>query len=312
MEKTLVTKLQGVVSNNALKKIGEMRISIKRVDSPNLGSQSLAFTSTSMMDLNIIGDGYFTDETLSVNKGKTLRINNDDRKVFFSNGDFEIAFMDKYKVASFSYYYSNQQPDTIYNANKYLNIDDLKYSNLSVLNMPNTNTSGDLGSLEHSTNMSILSLYNTNVYGSIDSLKNLTMLTSVEIFNKKEVISGNIESFKEMMNLKKISLKNASLSGDLSTIPSNCVFASFDDNKKTSFTWKNRPSSSKIVALVGNAIITNIDKMLQDQAQGIVGFSESDSTLYKTISVVGTRTSASDAAIQTLQSKGYTVSILPA
>ena len=35
-------------------------------------------------------------------------------------------------------------------------------------------------------------------------------------------------------------------------------------------------------------------------------------TWYKTISLIGTRTSASDAAVQTLQSKGYTVSITPA
>ena len=33
---------------------------------------------------------------------------------------------------------------------------------------------------------------------------------------------------------------------------------------------------------------------------------------YKTISLIGNRTSASDAAVQTLQSKGYTVSITPA
>ena len=30
---------------------------------------------------------------------------------------------------------------------------------------------------------------------------------------------------------------------------------------------------------------------------------------FKTIGLIGTRTSASDAAVQTLQSKGYTVSI---
>ena len=52
--------------------------------------------------------------------------------------------------------------------------------------------------------------------------------------------------------------------------------------------------------------------MLQDQAQGVVGFSSGDAPEYKTIYVSGTRTSASDAAVQTLQSKGYTVSITPA
>ena len=55
-------------------------------------------------------------------------------------------------------------------------------------------------------------------------------------------------------------------------------------------------------------LTNNIDKMLQDQAQ-----CQADATsLNKSIVAKGTRTSASDDAVQTLQSKGYTVTILPA
>ena len=47
-----------------------------------------------------------------------------------------------------------------------------------------------------------------------------------------------------------------------------------------------------------------IDAMLINQAK-----CQASTSSNKTISVNGTRTSASDAAIQTLQSKGYTVSV---
>ena len=50
--------------------------------------------------------------------------------------------------------------------------------------------------------------------------------------------------------------------------------------------------------------------MLQDQAQ-CVSTAPSGNVQYKTIAVKGTRTSASDAALSTLQGKGYTVIVTP-
>lgn len=51
--------------------------------------------------------------------------------------------------------------------------------------------------------------------------------------------------------------------------------------------------------------------MLQDLANCKAAI-QSDIAYYKAITATGTRTTASDAAVQTLQSKGYTVSITPA
>ena len=75
-------------------------------------------------------------------------------------------------------------------------------------------------------------------------------------------------------------------------------------DKLAKFTWGSRPTNAKIVAIEGAPTISNIDKMLQDQAACQVGITSSDLTYYKTITATGTRTSASDAAIQTLQSNG--------
>ena len=109
-----------------------------------------------------------------------------------------------------------------------------------------------------------------------------------------------------------MSFKYSKLTGNLAILPSVCRFVSFFRDKGSVFTWGTRSSSAKIIAIEGNATLNNIDKMLQEQAQCQVGFSSSDNVWYKTISVTGNRTSASDTAVQTLQSKGYTVSITPA
>ena len=51
--------------------------------------------------------------------------------------------------------------------------------------------------------------------------------------------------------------------------------------------------------------------MLINQAKCNVGFTSSDQSWFKAITVHGNRTSASDEAIQTLQGKGYTISVNP-
>ena len=102
------------------------------------------------------------------------------------------------------------------------------------------------------------------------------------------------------------------MTGDLAVLPSSLRFISFSGDKGSVLNWSNRPSSAKVIAVGGSPKVVELDKMLQDEANCSVGFNSSDSNVYKTISVIGTRTSASDAAVQALQSKGYTVSITPA
>ena len=99
------------------------------------------------------------------------------------------------------------------------------------------------------------------------------------------------------------------LSGDLASLPNNILFlnCSYSNSK---FTWTKGSSRTNILACV-YLCCTNIDDMLNDMANMTASFI-SQETYHKTISLIGTRTSASDAAVQTLQSKGYTVSITPA
>ena len=126
-------------------------------------------------------------------------------------------------------------------------------------------------------------------------------------------IKGKAEELKMLPNLKSFNCANTVNKndfGDIATLPASFVYLFIGSN--ASISWTSRPSTSKIIGIFGSPKLSNIDKMLQDQAQCVTGITSSTEEFMKSITATGTRTSASDAAVQTLQSKGYTVSITPA
>lgn len=376
MNKCLVTKLNGTVNNDSIVRIGEARVVFTKTDAPSKTSQSLTLVTTKDVKLEIVGDGYFTDENLTENKGKTMTANTGSTTLYVSNSNVELAILDKYNIKGVRVPVSNKQFGC------QVDIDFFKYSsNMSALYLNNSKSTGDLSSLENLPllievnltntqvtgdiatlkNMSALKylyLSNCNIKGDLSSLKKLTSLTSFEaqntniggnisnltaltnltllnlldtqligdistfngltalnllrVGNKHIPITGDIGSLSSLNSLSDITIQYGSLSGDVATLPANCRRLSLSYDKGSRFTWSTRPSSSKIIAFSDTTSIDNVDKMLQDQAQCQVGFSSSDSIYYKTIAIKGTRTSASDAAVQALQTKGYTVSITPA
>lgn len=280
MAKCLVTKLNGSISNAGLLRLGEMRIKFNKVLSPSKNTQYLSINVSKPINLEIIGDGYFTDENLSANNGKTKTIG-ENTKVFVSNNTLELAILDKYNlVAIFDYDASNVK-------NKEFDIEAVSYSKkLTELNVRSVQLTGD-----------------------ISALKNLTALTIISMINVPGVF-GNLSNLSQYVALRDINIQKATISGDIATLPSSVRFVSLAENKGT-LTWSTRPTSYKIIALEG-VTISNIDEMLINQANCQIGYDVSDYSFYKVISVSGTRTSASDAAVAILQQKGYTISIAKA
>ena len=358
MKKCLATKLTGRTNNSSLLRLGELIIGIHSVSNPSKASQVFSVAFSKETKLEIIGDGYFTDETLTSNKGKTLTVKNE-TNIFFSNGNYNISIADKYSVVSLSFSGKNIANTYLERSNKYLNIESLKYSKgltilncsaesvsgnisslenltllinlnftlskvsgdidalknltaLTYLNLSQSNVSGNIDALKNLTALTSFDFSNTLVSGDIDAFKNLTALTSFNIFNTNTPIIGSINSLSGLSKLLNAQIKYAQLSGDLAVLPTSFRFVSFLGDAGSTFTWGTRPSSAKIIAIEGNVSLTNIDKMLQDQAQCQIGFTSSDTVAYKTISVAGNRTSASDDAVTTLQQKGYTISIAKA
>ena len=310
---------------------------ILKVSNPTEHTQGFSIGVNNNVTLEIVSNGYFTDKTLTENKGKNITINAGATSVWVSgNNDVEIAILDKYSLTLLALFYLGEASSDVYGKNVELDISDLKYStaltsillsdtqvsgdianlkNLTALtkvSSNNTQVSGDIANLKNLTALTSINLLGTQVSGDIANLKNLTALTSISLYNKQVPLTGDIGQLSTLSSCVSISLKYSKLTGDLAILPSKLRFVSFAKDKGSVFTWSTRQSTAKIIAIDGNASLTNIDQMLQDQAQCQVGFLPNDAAWFKIISCVGTRTSASDAAVATLQQNGYTISIIPA
>ena len=175
---------------------------------------------------------------------------------------------------------------------------------LQEINFYNTQVSGDIAVLGNLTKLVQLRLNSTQVSGDIAALGNLTKLAQISLSNTQ--VSGDIAVLGNFNELQEINFHNTQVSGDIAVLPRNILRVYL--NKNNNVTWSTRPSSYSIFSLEGANLGDSVDKMLINMAN----CTNKTTTSNNKISVFGTRTSASDAAVQTLQSKGYTVSITPA
>ena len=298
MNKCLVTKLNGIVNNGSLLKIGELRIKTKKLESPSEGSNILSISFNKDTEVQIIGDGYFTDSS-NQNLGKVKSVsagNIVDLK--FSNGDYEISISNKYAITFIQ----------LNGANYFLDVGGFKYSkDLKSITLPK-GTEGDISDLSDLVKVTKLSIDRSSVSGNISSLSNLLDLKEISLSNTN--VDGRIDSLKTLTKLDSLYLENTKVSGDLSLLAPSSRLLLLNSANGQIFSWaNNRASNSKILAIYGNPKISDVDAMLINQSSCQKGFTDSDHPMYKHIQVVGNRTSASDAAIQTLQSNGYTVTI---
>lgn len=291
MNKCLVTKLSGVVSNNKLAKIGE-----------------LAFP----LDENITSIGYASnvDATLRIADG-TFEGGSNSKFVNLSEFESSLKLSRKKDAILFV---PNKKDVTIFslNANKSYNapfdISELKYmKSLKYISInQNAGVYGDIASIPPT--VVSLGLSDTSVSGDIQSLE--AMPQDIILDNTR--VYGDVSN--RMGNTCRITAKNVlGLHGDLSKFgteiaENNTLFVS----SPSSFIWSERPVSAVILALENCNLGNYVDKMLQDQANCKASTASNPSSWYKLINVKGTRTSASDAAVTTLQQKGYTVSITTA
>ena len=133
-------------------------------------------------------------------------------------------------------------------------------------------------------------------------MANLSDIPSVN----NTLVTGDISVYKNTKT-KKLQFIETSVYGDLSILPNNVLWV---QGGTGTFTWTGIKNRTNILATT-KCKCNNIDTYLNDMATLEAKFAGED-LWYKTISLIGTRTSASDVAVQTLQSKGYTVSITPA
>ena len=378
MNKCLITKLNGIVNNENLLKIGEFRIKIDKVQTPSTSNRSLAIGVNIPTNIRIIGSGYFTDENLSADKGKSLLLNPKSLNyIYVSNDDITISIENKYNLTRFNCNAVQNPWDVGMNhANIHINIEDFKYSTaLTGLGLSSTSVSGDIAAVKNLTALTGLVLNSTSVSGDIAAVKNLTALTGLGLNSTS--VSGDIAAVKNLTALTGLALSSTSVSGDIAAVKNLTALTSLNtrfsnvngdisninslsklkfcqlnsvagditvinntmlnsiiisnsgdltgdiaklksdfkylglDNDSTSrFTWSSRDSSSIIFGNGGTPTLTsNLDDMLTNMAQCRNGITSSSNSWEKVIEYQGNRTSASDAAVEKLQSYGYTVKI---
>ena len=328
MGKCLITKLNGSVQNDSLLRIGEFMVKVSKVESPTADSQKFSVRNDKDTQLRIIGDGYFTNETLTENKGKVMDIAaNTETLVYYSNGDYEIVVSEKYSLTSIGIFKSDSWKS--FKGKLSFDIESLKYSpNIINILLSDTQITGDIAEFSKLTKVITILLNNTQVTGDIAVFGKMANLIKLNI--ERTNVTGDIAVFGKMANLSSIPSVNntlvtgdisvykntksnllqfsgTSVYGDLSILPNAVLWV---QGGTSTFTWTGIKNRTNILAVVG-CKCNNIDTYLTDIAPLEAKFAGEESW-YKTVSLIGTRTSASDAAVQTLQSKGYTVSITPA
>ena len=285
--KCLVTKLNGTVNNDSLLKLGEVKFKFNKVANPTSDTRNFYITVNKPTTLKINGGGFFTDKNLIENKGDTLTIDANSSGLYFvSNNDVEISVIDKYNLTSLRNY------DNIATSGKE------DYSNKF--------KDFDLSDIICCTALESVLVVNTSLKGDIKYLCNLPKMNYIMLNNTS--VSGDIASFSKLVKLtSSLLIENTFISGDLGTLPDNIKWVRCSKDQNFTWTTTNR---TKILAMQ-NVKCDKIDNLLKDLADKEADFT-GEQGWYKTISLIGTRTSASDAAVQALQSKGYTVSITPA
>lgn len=283
MAKCLVTKLNGVVDNENLLKEGEFKVELSQDSSTH--SFDISFNKDST--LRIIGDGNFTENsskvfTIPANTNKTVKISNTDCTVIIPNKK-NIAGLSCINIEGLSF-----------------DVRELSLSkNLQVLHLT-PKCYGDISALKELTE--IKTFVSGGVKGDITNISGWSKLAYLQCSN----LSGDLGKAAEGLDsISDINMNGSiQLHGDLSKLKDSCINVGNDFSG--SFSWETERSSEyPIISFVGGTPFGNyIDAMLINQAKCKVSSNNN-----KLIVVRGTRTSASDEAVATLQSKGYSVYI---
>lgn len=328
--KCFITKFPFSTGNAELPYVNGLRVTIPKVSNPDYRQRSFTLGSKdSNSPITVeVNNGHIVDQTnFTSNEGTKITFAGE-KSFVFSNDDAWIDIYPKENIIYFQDYFgsnnnasvmsydlSELRVKTLNNFNwsyskVYGDIGNLKYvTDMSNLNLNLTQVSGDISVFSNFTNIISMRFSNTQVSGDISAISNLVNLQNLDLSNTQ--VSGNVDNLAGLTKLVDLSgLNGLSLTGDMSKIPINVAFISQSGRKiTTNFTWTaNGRQNAKLLAMEGPVPFdtTSMDNMLIDQATCTFN-PVASMPWYSVIKVSGIRTSASDAAVATLQSKGVTI-----
>lgn len=339
MGKCLITKLQGSINNESITKLNEVKAFYLSNMEENVGKYYIG-NSTSM---RIVGDAYFTDSSGNTNNGKIL--NSDGMTYIKAFGDAVLFISNKYDLTEISFKNDRNEVLNLEDLAYCTKIKILTSTTKTIGDVSNLKNMKDLNSIEFNfaskitgdfgealdgklmTMLDIMQLpyitldishlaaskatltrfradSTSGVSGDISNFAEFNNINYIHITGTR--INGSIESLKNCENLNELKCGGCNLSGDIALLPSTCYFF-LAYPQDTLLSWSNRDTTKNIIGLSGVNLGSSVDTMLINQAN--CQKPSKDIGVLATIQVIGTRTSASDAAVSTLQNKGYTISV---
>lgn len=344
MGKCLVTQLTEAVNDETLLKVRELAFLFKK--SSNAGVTGLFMNVNATTTFRIVGEGYFTESDGSGNLGSTITktigegVLEMSVSLYLTSNVSMVVIDDKNKITQLGSTTTSknlvQNPQGGSNNTALIIVNDLTdfmyATRVNYLAVAADTITGDIVGLSKMTGLSaIFAASLTQIYGDLSSLKNLTAMKTLAITSS--LIEGNIKSLAGMVNLTSLTMrcrnvigdisslsgitkanqmdfKNVNgLYGDLSKLNNNVRF--FSNSGGTSgFSWQTGATNTNMLILEACKIVEGADQYLIDQAER--NFNPPSSAIwFAKISITANITSASDAAIATLQSKGVTVVVTP-
>lgn len=208
--RTLVIKLAGIVDDDSLPRLGELKMSITPVSGQS--TQAFFIGANEPVTLEIIGDGTFTE-----NGTKKLELGVvSNKRVEVSNGTFNLSILNKEAVTRLSFF-----EDYSHRFNSGLNLSQLRtMKNLTYLDTQLGGVSGNVEDICGLTNLNFLKLNGGNIRGDMrligENLVNLRIFQNIA--TNVGVVTSTFSNLTQIADLRLLNVGGSSPLSDLSSL----------------------------------------------------------------------------------------------
>lgn len=229
--KTLVTKLQGVVNDTTLKKVGEMRIAINAQGGEYIslakvtGGELIVSTLDGQPHISLSANGTLMPSVEIPNSTAAT-------KLYLGKGAYTLRLINKNNMQNIGILTGDvmtfNQEEWLYMPNlqifdvRYLggafDVTDIKnWSNLLTLVMQGSSFSGDI-SVFNGLNLQRVELLQTNLRGDVSALRGTTRMEAITLSSNTYLTGDILSAISRNNSLRLLSISNQSTTGDLQSV----------------------------------------------------------------------------------------------
>ena len=315
MGKCFITKLTGSVDNKKLPVLGKIRVLFTGTDNKN-GQTITGHLTLQGSTATWKGDGTCNIDTPIGDLPYNVDPDKNAKGILLIDSKKDISFISSTWGYGTKVYFSD--------INKYC-------SSLTTLQLSNTEQDGDLSEIADLSSLETLDVSSSKVTGSFANAAYLQNLKTLKIHKNNKIVcslsdlfscyalinldieyssvTGNLSALSLCANLKSLSTEGSGITGSISSLANIKSFMYYSSYSKPN-TWSSsslRPSSyPKITGNIKFTSASDTDNFIINMAS----CTDEGVTHKNWFFQNSHRTSASDAAVSTLQNAGYTLSQL--